>query len=407
MKVVFAHDYIFYQDAQSHVYSSGRLPYSVWQRYLEVFSHVTVAARFQDLTDSSLLPKLSLSEGPGVDFLPIPSLSSPIALFTQRTGAMQKLEKAIAQADAVIARLPSEIGALAIEVARRLGKPWAVEMVACAWDALWNYGNWQGKVYAPIMMYRTQRQIRSASHVLYVTKQFLQHRYPTQGLATACSDVRLPSLNTTVLESRLAKIAQPHTPLTIGLIGSLNTQSKGVQTALKALSDCRHALPAFEFRVLGEGQFQSDWQALAQRYGLENCVRFCGALPGGDPVLQWLDAVDLYIQPSFQEGLPRALVEAMSRGCPALGSTAGGIPELLSPDCLHPPGNSHHLAKLIVQASQNPTWQLAQAQRNFQIAKDYTIVHLDKVRRDFWHGFAATPYSTDSCLHPVDGLTST
>lgn len=51
-------------------------------------------------------------------------------------------------------------------------------------------------------------------------------------------------------------------------------------------------------------------------------------------VLEWIDSLDIYIQPSMQEGLPRALIEAMSRACPAIGSSTGGIPELLPSDAI-------------------------------------------------------------------------
>ena len=41
---------------------------------------------------------------------------------------------------------------------------------------------------------------------------------------------------------------------------------------------------------------------------------------------------DIYIQPSLQEGLPRAVVEAMSTALPCIGFNTGGIPELLEPE---------------------------------------------------------------------------
>src|SRR5690625_396249 len=46
-------------------------------------------------------------------------------------------------------------------------------------------------------------------------------------------------------------------------------------------------------------------------------------------VFDWLETIDLYAQPSRQEGLPRALIESMSRGVPAFGANTAGIPELL------------------------------------------------------------------------------
>ena len=120
---------------------------------------------------------------------------------------------------------------------------------------------------------------------------------------------------------------------------------------------------------------------------LLNRQQFCGILPSGDAVSAWLDGIDIYIQPSFLEGLPRALVEAMSRGCPALGSSVGGIPELLAAGCLHPPGDSLALASLLVQAVNDKCWQRQQAERNFQEAAQYEKAILDQRRRAFWLEF--------------------
>ena len=84
-----------------------------------------------------------------------------------------------------------------------------------------------------------------------------------------------------------------------------------------------------------------------KNFGVENQVFFDGTLPGGQPVYDWLDDLDLYLIPSLQEGLPRALVEAMSRGCPAIGAKTGGIPELLGKDCIYGRKNYKKLAKKI------------------------------------------------------------
>lgn len=57
-----------------------------------------------------------------------------------------------------------------------------------------------------------------------------------------------------------------------------------------------------------------------------------------------LDTCDIYVQPSLQEGLPRALIEAMSRGCPCIGARTAGIPELLPEECLTSRGSAGAIA---------------------------------------------------------------
>jgi len=174
--------------------------------------------------------------------------------------------------------------------------------------------------------------------------------------------------------------------LIIGLIGSLNGSTKGIDVAMKAMARVKDKLPPFEFRILGDGS-QDRWMKLARELSIADSVSFSGVLPSGSAVWEWLDGIDLYIQPSFQEGLPRATIEAMSRGCPVIGSTAGGIPELLEKACLHKPGNDRQLAEQLAAYAGNQNWMTRQAELNFARSSDYTKKKLDDKRERFWRSF--------------------
>ena len=385
-RLVFAHDNPFLQAADGSVYSSrGAWP---WERYLSIADRLTVVSRLAPLPPGAELTGLSAASHPQVDFVEIPSLSGPVLQFTNRREASGRLEDALTGADALVARLPSEIGDRAVRVAERLRKPWAVELVTCTWDALWNYGTWQGKVYAPISWWKTRRVVRRAPYAVYVTERFLQRRYPARGRTAGVSDVELPDLDPAVLERRLERIHARPRPFRFGIVAALGVRFKGIQTALEALAAARGRLPSFELRVLGAGD-PEPWRALARRHGVEGQTFFDGTLPPGEAVLGWLDQVDLYLQPSFQEGLPRALVEALSRGCPALGSTAGGIPELLPVECLHAPGDARRLAEMVASVADDPQWLARRAAEGFETAKLYRRPVLEQRRAAFWQDFAS------------------
>ena len=388
MRAVFCHDHRFVLDGEGGVFSSGVFPHRVWQRYLEAFDSVTVVARRWPSGREGELKALSRSDGRGISFVFVPSADSPSGLAFHRFKAAAILREAISHADVVISRMPSEIGLLGARLARSLGKPWAIEVAGCPWDGLVHHGSWQGKLYAPVAMWRLRRAVAGASHVIYVTDGFLQRRYPARGRVAAVSNVDIPGPEPSTLQKRLARIGDgAGRLLTFGLIGSLGNRCKGVHTAIRALAEVRERLPEFQFRVLGQGD-PSPYQVLAERLGVAANVRFCGTLPAGGPVLEWLDDVDIYLQPSFHEGLPRALIEAMSRGCPAIGSTAGGIPELLDAECLHRPGDHGRFASLVERAVQDREWRARQAQRNCETAKAYSREVLEQRRGAFWREFA-------------------
>ena len=385
MKAMFVHEHKFVCDETGQYYSSGQFPYRIWQRYLEFFDELVVVGRLRALRSGETVQSLDLSSGPNVSFMEAPSLSDPCSMIFRRQEAADRIRKAMQTCDAVIIRT-SAMGQLAAEIAMQLKKPWAVEVVGCAFDSLWNYGNWQGKLYAPFAATMNRRMIGKAPFAIYVTQRFLQNRYPCPGYSVGCSDVQLEKRDEKILINRLKRIEGNGPVFKIGLIGSLVHSHKGIDTALRALKRSREKLPPFEFRILGAGD-PKRWQTLAEECGVGSQTAFCGTLANGAAVSHWLDEIDLYIQPSRVEGLPRALVEAMSRGCPALGSNVGGIPELLDSQCLHKPDDVNGLARLLLTAIGNREWRVEQAQKNFLHAGEYDGEVLGEIRRNFWRKF--------------------
>ncbi len=315
LNAVYCTDSHFIRSQDGQAYAEGQFSYRFWQRYLNTFTSLTVAGRGRPLPLGHSTEGLNLSSGIGVSFVCVPDLAGPARLFRHRAEAVSILSASIARADVVIVRLPSLIGFLGARIAEQFAKPWVAEVVACPWDQLWNYGTLQGKIYAPIHAYRMRQVVARSPFTLYVTREFLQNRYPARGVTAAVSNVDIAWPDPAVVEGRLRRICSSQRPLEIGLIGSIKHKYKGLSTAIEGLARVKDRLPEFQFRVLGQGD-PRPWQMHAERYGIGDRLRFDGLLPSGQPVLDWLDRIDIYVQPSFQEGLPRALVEAMSSGLP-------------------------------------------------------------------------------------------
>ena len=66
----------------------------------------------------------------------------------------------------------------------------------------------------------------------------------------------------------------------------------------------------------------------AKKYNVSDNIDVIGQM-NHDQIFDWLTHIDIYIQPSNTEGMPRSLIEAMSVGCLCIASNAGGMPELL------------------------------------------------------------------------------
>lgn len=388
MKALFAYDHRFARDGNK-VYSENHFAADFWDRYLGEFARLTVLGREDPMPGNWAADGWKVSSRPEVGFHFVPNLSSAKGLLVEQWRSRGLFDRLVADHDALIVRLPSEIGLAAFAAAQRQGLPTAIEVVGCPHDSFRHHGSIIGRIYAPSAQSRMARATRRATHAIYVTDRFLQSRYPAPDAKCAvASNVELPLADEAVLDRRLASISAINgRPIRLGLIGSLRLRTKGIQTVFAALRATRDQIGPIEFHLLGGGD-QAPWKAEAESFGIAHMVHFDGTRPTGQSVLDWLDTIDLYLQPSLQEGLPRALIEAMSRGCPALASSVAGIPELLDSEDLVSPGDESALAKLLTRKWEDRDWMMARAERNFEHAQRFAKHRLDVIRNDFWADFA-------------------
>ncbi len=381
MRALFVHDHLFYR-SDNRVYSD-KLPYSIWQRYLNHFDSITVFSRYSNETID--ISKQPLSSGENVFFEFAPNISSLRAMFSKKKEQKKRLEKLILKHDVVIARLPSEYGLMAVELANKFNKKLVVEVVGCAWDALWNYGSLKAKIYAPILTYQMKKAVKNTDFISYVSQEFLQSRYsaPKRAVTVSVSNVEIPLLNEDILKKRFEKIESKNKKIVFGLIGSFKTKYKGIHNAIPVLGKLSKKYPNLEFRILGSGN-PDEYIEMAKQYNIEDKVFFDGVLPSGEAVFKWLDNIDIYIHPSYQEGVSRALIEAMSRGCPAIASTAGGIPELLDKNLTFSSGDENKFYEILEKNIFSIEWRIKQAKKNFEKSKEYQKNILDKRRFDFF-----------------------
>lgn len=108
------------------------------------------------------------------------------------------------------------------------------------------------------------------------------------------------------------------------MVGNLR-EMKGHGEALRALKQLRVTQPRARLLVVGKDVSDGRYAALARELGVADAVTWAGyqERPG-----QFLPAADVYLMPSYWEGSPTALLEAMAAGLPSVASNIGGIAEL-------------------------------------------------------------------------------
>lgn len=124
-------------------------------------------------------------------------------------------------------------------------------------------------------------------------------------------------------------------------------ERKGHQYLLEAAALLKQKGYQLEYRFAGEGSQRKCLQNLAKDLGLKEEVTFEGFV---SDIPKFLSRIDVFVLPSFNEGMGVAILEAMAAAKPVVGTSAGGIPELVADGVtglLVPPRNAQALASAI------------------------------------------------------------
>ena len=288
----------------------------------------------------------------------------------------QNISEHLRDADLVVMRLPSLISLRIYRLVRKHSKKYLTEVMGCAWDAYWNHGV-VGKMLAPFMFIKMRRMVKKADYCVYVTQSFLQNRYPRDNKSVGISNVDITS------------VASPKTyagfnkkNITLMTAAALDVKYKGQEYVIKAMRVLRDKYKIDTTYYLA-GKGSSDrLKKIAEQNGVSQDVVFCGML-SRDELSKKMRETDIYIQPSLQEGLPRSLVEAMSRGCVCLGSKTAGIPELLKNRFVFKRRSVSAIVGTILKVIKTGELELI-SEENIEKSKEYLSSVLDKNRECYY-----------------------
>ncbi len=369
MKVVVSLEHRFDRTPDGAIWTQTMFARPFWSRYLPVFDQVRVVARVRDVP--AVPEAWQRADGDGVSFAALPFYIGPAQYLRQRRRLTHAALAAVGPADAVIFRAPSAIAGQIEPALRRAGHPYGVEVLGDPYDVFA-----PGAVRHPLRPFfrwwfpaRLRRLCAGAAASGYVTEHALQRRYPPAPAAftTYYSDVEL---------SEGAFVAAPRAPrrdgtFTLVTVGSLAQMYKAPDVQIDAVA--RLVRDGLDLRLVlvGDGKHRPELEARAAALGMADRVVFRGQLTAGAAVRDALDAADIFCMPSRTEGMPRAMIEAMARGLPCIGSTMGGIPELLPPEDMAPPGDVAALAEMIRAVVTDPARMARMSARNWERARMY------------------------------------
>jgi glycosyltransferase involved in cell wall biosynthesis len=383
MKLIFVTEARFTKDAKNDIYGGASFNLELWKRYLTCFSEVVVMARV-NYDENHIGNHNYLSSGHNVSFLELPLYIGPLQYLKKRNQVVTKIKESIDSVDGVfICRIPSTIGGIVIKHLFKNKRPFGVEVVGDPWD-VFAPGSVK-HLFRPVFRWlgylNLKRNVSRASGALYVTQHTLQQRYPvSKGVyQVVASNVKIKD----ALLGSKSKEHEKKKQYTILSIGSLEQMYKAPDVVLKAIKELNTSKISYRLVWLGDGIYKENMLELAKELDISDFVSFKGNV-GADEVRKELLEADIFVLASRTEGLPRAMIEAMSVGLPCIGTKVGGIPELLTDRSLIPKDNYTLLVEKIRSLIDNSEYYNDESLRNLMEADKYKESLLNQKRMTYY-----------------------
>jgi glycosyltransferase involved in cell wall biosynthesis len=231
----------------------------------------------------------------------------------------------------------------------------------------------------------TRRTLHGASYVITVSEALRRRAIELGARPSQCKTVSNGcDLSVFYPAGKAVSRASLHVPESdeVILFAGRLVQAKGVRELLTAFQRLAEKRKHLRLVLVGEGNMIPEILALSRKTGLQDRLQLIG--PGSPAqIAQWMNAADVVCLPSYSEGCPNTIVEALACGRPVVSTAVGGVAELVNPrnGILVPPRDSRALARALdtaLEQSWDPqvisnfsrrTWSDA-AQETFAVCED-------------------------------------
>lgn len=131
---------------------------------------------------------------------------------------------------------------------------------------------------------------------------------------------------------------------------------KGPLVVMDAFGLAHQTFPEMKLRVAGDGSQRMEMERRASSLGVADFYEYCGSYTTTEGRNEFMRSFDVFVMPSFTEGTPNSIIEAMAHGRPIIATTVGGIPDMVDEQCglLVAPGDVNALANAMLRLANDP-----------------------------------------------------
>lgn len=155
-----------------------------------------------------------------------------------------------------------------------------------------------------------------------------------------------------IMEECRKKLGLPLDKKILVYVGNFYSEVKGHKYLVEAMAEVIQQRKDILVIIVGSGKLKTEVEKHIRSSGLEEYIKTVGNKPHAEIPL-WMNAGDIFVLPSLNEGNPTVMFEALGCGKPFVGTRVGGVPEIISSDAyglLVTPGDPRDLAEKILIA---------------------------------------------------------
>ena len=261
-------------------------------------------------------------EGVDVEYLPYPALPAISRSLNGFSASRSILPSVRAwKPDILLNYIVYPDGDAALRVARALRIPFVVTAI----------GSDLNVIPDPVCGWLTRRVLRTADHTITVSGDLLKTARRL-GAPVERSSAILNGCDTAIFHPRDRTAARsflglPSDQEAVVYVGRLD-MAKGLGELIAAVAQLRERRPRLHAWIVGDGPARQQLAQAVTEHRVEDRIGFVPSC-STDKVAAWMAASDLITLPSYREGCPNVVVEALASGRPVVATNVGGIPELM------------------------------------------------------------------------------
>lgn len=356
--------------------------YSFFERYLSFFGKVRLVAHVEH-ADAEVVKSMLRVDGPNLEVFPVVFPHGKIDYIKKYFKIKKQLKNSFDGCDVAILRIPDQLAFQLMPMLKKNKIPVGVEVTSNSWD-LFEKGSTSG-LFRPILRCLWDRQQKkacfNADAASYVTAKAIQRRYPPNPnvFATNYSSVDLREYIKSARDygqSPLNRVVCLH------VAGNIGGVCKGHSELLQAMALLKNRGIDVKCILVGNGKLTEENQRLIDNEKLN--VEFKGVLKAPQ-IAKVMQESDILVFPSYREGLPRVVIEAMATGMVCITTKLDGITELLDSEVMVPVKNYEKIADIICDFLSSPEKMTLQSIKNFERACAYTPEKMESNRNNFYN----------------------